>query len=569
MYAVSAMADIFLSYARSDFDRVKPLAEALIARGASVWWDQHMRSGDEFSKEIERELKNAGAVIVCWSRNGVKSRWVRDEATIAARQGKLKAVSLDGEEPPIGYMQFHAQDLSNWSGAHDSEAITSLLSSCANNANPNAASDSTAAATDALPSETRMGAAIRRQHENRNVSLVVLPFQTISTDPADQVLSLAIHEDLTTQLARVRGYFVISRTTASVCAKNNMSVADLGADLGVSYVLEGSLRRAHDDVRVTAQLIDAKTGGHVAALRFDRPYTELLELQNDLIAKIVNCLGSEINLAEVRRLEARANANPTAVDHLNKAQSLMAKKGWNRDGLSATMEALEKAITRDPEYAPAISQLALVKGMAAQFGLVDGPHKDIRDEVIGLANRAVALEGDASDVLGFAGCACCDVGEIDHGFRMLEKAFEIDPSNAQAVAAFGWAHMMLGRHDEAIEYSEAALRISPQQPALALWLYGLAQAQIMKGRLEDASSALHRSMRADPKFLPPYGLLATIEAEKGNHDAAERILTSARDANPGLNDETFRQIESHHLQRHLRATGLLQGIRNALANTGV
>lgn len=548
------MADIFLSYARDDLARVKPLAEALAARGLMVWWDQHMRSGDEFSAEIERELNDAGAVIVCWSRSAVKSRWVRDEASIGARQGKLKAVSLDGAEPPLGYMQFHAVDISAWSGAADADVVTALAAACAD-----------APPGGAPAHEAPMAAAIRERHANSDASLIVLPFSAISTNPADEVLAAAIHEDLTTQLARMRNYFVISRTTANVCAGKKMSVADLSAELGVAYVLEGSMRRARDDVRVTAQLIDAKTGGHIAALRFDRPYTELLALQDDLIAQIVNCLGSEINLAEVRRVEARANADPTAVDYLKKAQLLLTRKGWNREGLGATMDCLQKAIAVDADFAPAISQLALIKGMAAQFGLIDEPHDDVRREVVELANRAVGLEGDASDVLGFAGCACCDVGEINLGYGMLEKAFEIDPSNAQAVAAFGWAHMMLGRFEEAEQYSEAAIRISPQQPALALWLYGLAQAQIMLGKLDEACESLQRSLRADIKFLPPYDVLATIEAEKGDGAAAEQTLARARNANPGLDDETFRHIEGSNLQRHLRETGLLQGIRKAVA----
>jgi|GEM_PF-5161498 len=543
------MADIFLSYAREDLARVAPLAEALTARGLTVWWDQHMRSGDEFSAEIERELNDAGAVLVCWSQTSVKSRWVRDEASIGARQGKLKAVNLDGAEPPLGFMQFHALDMTR---DPDARLMDALSAACAGDA-------------PAAPAQSPMAAAIRESHGQSDVSLIVLPFQTISADPADAVLAAAIHEDLTTQLARVRNYFVISRTTASVCAEKKMSVADLNGELGVAYVLEGSMRRAGDDVRVTAQLIDAGSGGHLAALRFDRPYTELLALQNDLIAQIVNCLGSEINHAEVRRLEARANANPTAVDHMKQAQLVMSRGGWNRDGLKATMAYLQKAIDVDPDFAPAISQLALIKGMAAQFGLIDEPHDEVRDHVVALANRAVSLEGDASDVLGFAGCACCDVGEIQHGFGMLEKAFEIDPSNAQAVAAFGWAHMMLGRYEDAELYSKAALRISPQQPSMALWLYGLGQAQVMLGKLDEACGALRKSMRADPKFLPPYGLLATIEAESGNEDAAAQTLSLARNANPDLDDKTFRHIETNHLQRHLRATGLLQGIRKAVA----
>ncbi len=547
------MANVFISYARSDIDRVRPLADALAAHGLTVWWDQQMQSGDEFSAAIERELNAADAVIVCWSDAGVKSRWVRDEATIAARLGKMKAVSLDGVEPPIGYMQYHALNLSGWNGAPNAGAISTLIKSCGGDLAALAGTDSAS-----VPNGKNLKA-------REEVTLVILPFATISTDPSDQVLSVAIHEDLTTQLARVRGYFVISRTTAAVCAEKRLSATEIGAELNVAYVLEGSMRRAGEHVRVTAQLIDAKSGGHIAALRFDRPYTELLDLQNDLIAQIVNCLGSEINLAEVRRLEARAGVDPTAMDYLKKAQSLVAQKGWNRDGLKEILAYLEKAIERDPEFAPAISQLALVKGMASQLGVLDGDPARIRDEVVALADRAVALEGGASDVLGFAGCACCDVGDVSRGYGLLESAFEIDPSNAQALAAYGWANLMLGHYDDAVRHSEAAIRISPQQPGIALWLYGLSQSYVMKGDLAAARKNLRRCMRADPKFLPSYGLLAAIETESGDTAAAAQTLAQARSADSDIDEEMLRTLEADQIKRHLEATGLLDGIRKAIA----
>ncbi len=544
------MADIFLSYARDDLARVTPLAKALAAHGLTVWWDQHMRSGDEFSAEIERELNDAGAVVVCWSQTSVKSRWVRDEATIAARQGKLKAISLDGAEPPLGYMQYHAQDISAWSGAPDTDVIASLVAACVSDEPANA---------QKLVVETPMAAAIRERHANPDVSLIVLPFATISTDPADEVLAVAIHEDLTTQLARVRGYFVISRTSANVCAAKKMSPDQLHAELGVAYVLEGSLRRAGDNVRITAQLIDARSGGHIAALRFDKPYTALLDLQNDLIAQIVNHLGSEINLAEVRRLEARATANPTAMDLLKKAQSLMAQKGWNNATLAEAVGLLEQALEIDDEFAPAISQLALFKGVAAQFGLTTTPHSVIRDEVVALAERAVSFEGHASDVLGYAGCALCDVGEVELGFELLDRAFEIDPSNAQAVAAFGWAHLMLDRPQDAIEYMQAAIRISPQQPGLALWMYGLAQAKAALGSFDEARETLRRVNQFDPKFRPAYGALAALRLQDGDRAGAERVIARAKASNPDLTDADILAMTHKSYKPVLIDSGLVAG----------
>ena len=193
------MADVFISYSRADQAQAEKLAAALGAAGLSVWWDRHIDSGAEFSAAIERELEAAKAVVVCWSKDGVKSHWVKDEASIAARSGKLKAISFDGTPPPIGFMQFHALDLSAWKAGRDDSAVSAL--------------------TDLLQGRDAV------QPENGNaepaarpcgegVSLIVLPFSVISADPADNVLAMAIHEDLTTQLARVRDYFVVSRSSS-------------------------------------------------------------------------------------------------------------------------------------------------------------------------------------------------------------------------------------------------------------------------------------------------------------------------------------------------------------------
>ena len=120
------MADIFISYARADRDKIEKLSQALEAEGWSVWWDRQIASGSEFSLDIERELGLAKAVIVCWSEEGAKSRWVKDEATIAHRTGKLKTISLDGTEPPIGYMQFHSHGMSSWQGGRNEPQFVEL-----------------------------------------------------------------------------------------------------------------------------------------------------------------------------------------------------------------------------------------------------------------------------------------------------------------------------------------------------------------------------------------------------------------------------------------------------------
>lgn len=509
------MANIFISYARADRKKVERLAAALENAGFSLWWDREIKSGAEFSACIERELEAAKHVIVCWSRESVKSHWVKDEAMIAARANKLKAVSLDGTEPPIGYMQYHALDFCGWQGVEHEECFSALLQALG-------------ATPVVKPTSANSDAA------DDQVSLIVLPFQTISTDPADQVLSIAIHEDLTTQLARVKDYFVISRSTAVIYGQRENSPADLHKELGVSYALEGSVRRAGEDIRVTAQLIDTASGGCMAALRFDRPAAELMGLQNDLIAEIVNHLGSEINFAEVRRLEERAAANPSAVNYFSRARMALAQSGWNKKTVVDASILLEKAIEIDPEFAPAISQLALLKGLSLTYGFFDMPEEALKEEVITLANKAISIDRQSTDVLGFAGCALCDVGELDRGVEHLQRATEIDPSNAQALAAYGFARILQKRFDEGVPMMEAAIRISPKAPGLSFWMYGLSIGLEAQGKTDEAYEALERTIRLDPTFTASYPLLASLAVKKGDRAYAKELIARAKEHDPGF-----------------------------------
>ena len=502
------MADVFISYASADRDRIAPLAAALEDAGLSVWWDRQLEGGAPFSREIERELEAAGKILVAWSDASLESMWVADEATVGRDKRNLVPITVDPVRAPIGFRQIQTIDFSKWSGAATEPAFEALLSALdLSNARPS---------SETTPVESHHG-----------VSLIVLPFRTISADPQDGVLATAVHEDLTTQLARVKDYFVISQSTANLYQGRDVAPSRFARELGVTYILEGSLRRGGDDIRVSAQLIEAATGVHLAALTFDRPVKDLLSLQNDLINEIVNNLGSQINLAEVRKLEARANLSPSALEHYRCARVALDQKGWNKSGVKAAIGHLESAIEADTEYAPAISQLALLKGLASVNSLLDVDTAHIKDEVMALSRRAVELDPQSSDVLGFAGCAMADVGEAEEGEHHILRAIEIDPSNAQAHAAYGWSLILQGKAAAGVPEMQAAIRISPKHPGLAFWLFGVATGLRQMGETDAAIAALERSIRFDPKFQASYILLAGIKDAAGDKEAALKLQKRA------------------------------------------
>ncbi len=352
------------------------------------------------------------------------------------------------------------------------------------------------------------------------VTIVVLPFRLISTDPSHTVLAETVHADLTTQLARVRDFSVISRKTSALYADKPVSASDLSRLLGVSYIIEGTLRPSGHLIRLSAQIIDGSTGACVAALEFDRPTDELLDLQNTVITEIVNHLGAEINFAEVRRLEQRAGADPTAVDHVKWAWVTVEQEGWNTVGLNKAVGRLKQAIEIDPNYAPAIASLALFNGIGVRFYILKDETGQIRRQVVETAARAVELDAYSSDVLGYAGCALCDVGEIDLGIQHLLRAIKIDPSNGQAHAALGWGRFLQGRFDEGLQLMSEAIRISPTYPGQAFWLFGLANGYLLHGELDKAEGILKDALMIDPQFNGAYRMLAEIEKRRGNSSAA-------------------------------------------------
>ncbi len=365
-------------------------------------------------------------------------------------------------------------------------------------------------------------------HKPGTVSMVVMPFRLISTDPAHQVLADVVHADLTTQLARVKDYVVMSRKISLMYADKPISPTELSTLLGVCYIIEGSLRPSGDMLRLSVHIVDGETGGTIAALEFDRPTDELLDLQNTIIAEIVNHLGSEINLAEVRRLEQRAGADPTAVDHTKWAWVITEQEGWNKTGLAKALSRLKLAMEIDPEYAPAIASFALFHGLGVRFHILQDETGEIKRDVMTLSEHAVDLDGYSSDVLGYVGCALCDVGEVDSGVQHLLRAIKIDPSNGQAHAALGWGRFLQGRFDEGLKLMSEAIRLSPTYPGQAFWLYGLANGYLLHGELDNAESILQDALLVDPQFNGAYRMLAKISKQRGDVDLANSYYQKAK-----------------------------------------
>ncbi|HET6535543.1 MAG TPA: TIR domain-containing protein, partial [Sphingomicrobium sp.] len=290
------MARIFLSYARDDVEAARSLASCISEAGHDVWWDRHLHGGSRFASEIDRALKDAEAVVVIWSPQSIDSAWVQDEAGEGRDSGRLVPVSLGSAKPPLGFRQFQTIDLGAWDGSGKPKAIGELLEAVERTCGAAAQPDS------ATP-------AAKPAKKQKRESVCVLPFINMSGDPEQEYFSDGISEDIITDLSKVSALSVIARNTAFTFKGQTVDVKDVAKTLGVTYVLEGSVRKAGNRVRITAQLIDGAEGDHVWADRYDRDLDDIFEIQDEISKEIVRALRLKLMPSEEQAIDKRGTQN--------------------------------------------------------------------------------------------------------------------------------------------------------------------------------------------------------------------------------------------------------------------
>ncbi|HEY1562410.1 MAG TPA: TIR domain-containing protein [Caulobacteraceae bacterium] len=440
------MADLFVSYARADRERVAPLVTALEAEGWSVWWDPEISAGQEFDRLISEQLESARAVVVAWTPTSVVSRWVRGEARVAADRGILAPVRFENAQLPIDLRAIHTTDLDGWSKDGDDPSFRDLVRAIRSLLNETDAVSTTAAA-DA---------------EQAKLSICVLPFINISDDPQQEYFSDGISEDIITDLSKISALFVIARNTAFTYKGKPISAPQLARQLGVSHVLEGSVRKAGNRVRITAQLIDGATGGHIWAERWDRDLTDIFALQDEIAGAIVAALKLRLAPAEKKAIAHRSTDNPEAYKLY-----LMARRYW-LTGWASRREVMirlcQRAIDLDPAYARAWALKALCQG-DSRF-LTTG----VGDLGWSAAERALELDPDLAEAHAAKGRILTGQGHYDEAEAEIEIALRLDPESYETNgAAARWA-IATKRYPEALRYLQAAAEIDPSD----YWAPGMA-----------------------------------------------------------------------------------------------
>ena len=327
----------------------------------------------------------------------------------------------------------------------------------------------------------------------QRLSIVVLPFANLSGDPGRDYLVDALTDELTTSLARIRDTFVIARNTAMTFKGKPVDAKAIGKDLGVRYVLEGSLQPSGDRVRVNAQLIDAESGAHLWAEQFDTPRADLLQTQDAIVAHLARAIDMQLNDAEAARLKRTPAANPDAEDLALQCQAGSDKAGWIGKEADAAYTLCEQALAIDPNNVHALMVLG-VKFLARwQAGASSDPKGDLEraDE---LESKALALDPDWANPHDVKGNILRFQGRTEEAVPEDERALALDPSDMHAVVDLGFDYINLGQFDKGLEYFDKAILLSPHDPFLAHSYAGKAWANFALKRYDQAIEAARQAI---------------------------------------------------------------------------
>ena len=367
--------------------------------------------------------------------------------------------------------------------------------------------------------------------EAAHLSIVVLPFTNLSGDPSQDYFADGITDNLTTDLSRIRNSFVIARNTAFTYKGKSIDAKEIGKELGIRYVLEGSVQRDRDRVRVNAQLIDAHSGAHLWADHFDTARADLLQMQDEIVARLANALGFELLKAETQR--SAHSTNPDAMDLAMRCNTTVRIAGYfGSKEADAGYRLCQQALDADPNNTLALTTLAAKFYLPVMINLSADPQADLKraDE---LASRALVIDANSSAAHNSKGHVLRAERRFDDAIAEYERALALDPNSANAVAALGDTYAVLGQHEKAIEFMDKAIRLSPHDPALFFWYATKSWAYFELKQYDQAIEWARRSIAINPNYASPYGILASALASTGH-------FSEARDAG-----QRYRDLRQH------------------------
>ena len=369
-------------------------------------------------------------------------------------------------------------------------------------------------------------------------SIAALAFENLSGDPEQEYFADGVVEDIITALSRIRWLFVIARNSSFTYKGRAVDVKQIGRELGVRYVLEGSVRKSANRVRITGQLIDATTGAHLWAERFEGTLDDIFELQDQVAASVVGAIAPQMERAEIERAKRKPTENLNAYDYYLRGTANVLS--GTRQAVDEALSLFEQAMTLDPDFASAYAMAAWCYFWRKVNGWMTDPPREIA-EGARLARRAVELGRDDAVALTRGGHALAHLaGGLDGGIALLDRAVMLNPNLAAGWFLGGYLRVWNGEHDSAIEHFARAMRLSPRDPETYRMQAGMAMAHMLSGRFDVASSLADEASRDLPSFLLVVAIIAASHALAGRIDEARRAMDRLRQLDPSLRISNLR-----------------------------
>ena len=531
------MTDVFISYARSTEAQARRITEALNALGYAVWNDEYLPAHRAYAEVIEERLNAAKAVVVIWSPDAAKSEWVRSEANRARESHKLVQIAFEPIVPPIPFDQIQCADLSAWTGANDHLGWCKLLEGIA-----------------ALDVEQRSdGHTVVEASPGTSAkpSVGVAPFMNLSDDPTQDYFVDGITEDVIAALARFRTISVVAGGSHQSSLRAGTGAIDTGRRLGVLYMLEGSVRKAGDHVRIALKLIDVNDGAQIWADRIDETLGDVFVLQDRVALGVASAIEPAVKEAEMRRLSSRPARDMGSYDLYLRASALL--RAWRKEETLQALDFLDHAIEFDPEFAAALAMGARTHARIARWGWSDEPKSHIAQgsEQVALALR---FGGDDAYVLAQAANALPDLSQsVDRAEGLIDRALRLNPGAAYGWLVSGWIKVRTGDSALAMEDLEQAEWLEPFSTVGDGARAWMAIARFQQRRLDEALELFSRANIRNPDCV---AVLAALYGCLGQIEDAKRTLLTYRQVTNAPILERVRQLFVDDKQRALITEGI-------------
>ena len=391
-------------------------------------------------------------------------------------------------------------------------------------------------------------------------SIAVLPFTNMSGDTEQDFFADGMAEDIITALSRCSGLFVIARNSSFLYKGKPVDIREVGRELGVAYVLEGSVRRGGNRLRITGQLIDADSGRHLWADRFDGDLNDVFDLQDRITESVVAAIEPTVQLAEVARQKSSVPSRLDAYDLLLRAYGL--EHEFTAESTAQALDCLGEAVAIDPAYAPVIAMAAYCHALRHFQGWA-GPDETYRSDGVRLAWRAVELAPNDAQVLWMAAFAIWNMSDDkrDAAPELFSRSLAINPNSVMALALGGWIEIMRGNQGEGRTMVERAQRLSPRDPRGWLTSGAMAIAAVADGNYPDAISWAERALTQNRRFAAALRVLIVAAVRLGQNEKASATAKELLDVEPELTiSGFFRRIP---FPREMMATNYAEALRTA------